>query len=124
MESTICDYLQAFDMESIKTLVKVVQNFKSVSSKKFLKLGTLINIVDNNISYQSVGMFWKIGDYIARLQEQEKNNERAGLPDFEAIWLLILNKLVKDANSDHSELRISAIHTFTNLMVHHGNNLK
>ena len=70
-----------------------------------------------------MGMFWKIGDYIAKLYEEEQKNGRPEPPGFEEVWMFILHRLVSDANSDHSELRTSAIHTFANLMIHHGNNL-
>ena len=68
-------------------------------------------------------MFWKIGDYIAKLQEQEHKAGKDGIIGFEEVWMFILNRLLSDAQSDHTELRTSAIHTFANLMIHHGNSL-
>lgn len=75
---------------------------------------------DNNMSYQSVGMFWKIGDYLAKVQDQEQKKGREGMEGFDETWMLILNRLAAFATDEHSELRTSTIHTLTNLMVHHG----
>ena len=72
------------------------------------------------MSYQSVGMFWKIGDYLAKVQDQEQKKGREGMEGFDETWILILNRLAAFASDEHSELRTSTIHTLTNLMVHHG----
>lgn len=62
-------------------------------------------------------MFWKVGDHLARIIENEENEESGG---FEDIWMAILKKLIEITIDEHPELRHSAIHTLTNLIVYHG----
>ena len=66
-------------------------------------------------------MFWKIGDHLAIRQAEQKKNEGEESPYFSEIWFSILKKLMFFSNDEHSEVRHSAIHTLSNLIVHHGN---
>jgi hypothetical protein len=66
-------------------------------------------------------MFWKIGDHVAKLQADFiKENKEVPL-EFDEVWISILERLISFAQDDHSEMRQSAIHTFSNLMISHGN---
>jgi len=116
----INDYLQEIGITSVKILISVTENFKKISCNKIRLFEALKILADNNMSYQSVGMFWKIGDYLAKVQDQEQKKGKEGMEGFDEVWLLILRRLTTFASDEHSELRTSAIHTLTNLMVHHG----
>lgn len=67
-------------------------------------------------------MLWKIGDHLAYLQNKniKEGKENALNISFEEVWLTILNRLIAFAYDDHSEMRQTAIHTFSNLIVAHG----
>jgi hypothetical protein len=68
-------------------------------------------------------MFWKIGDHVANIQAkfQKENKEAEG---FNEIWISILEKLITFSYDEHSEMRHSAIHTVSNLVIAHGNLLR
>lgn len=75
-------------------------------------------IVENNIHYISVNLFWHIGDHLA---QSKSKNEDLNQEEFEEIWSGILGKMVSLCLDNHSEVRLSSLHVFSSILQHHGN---
>jgi hypothetical protein len=61
----------------------------------------------------------EIGDHLASLYVSKSNVEFTS-EEFSVLWLAILDKLMTYTVDEHSELRTTAIHTISNLIIHHG----
>lgn len=66
-------------------------------------------------------MFWNIADLVIR--KQNKENEDTD-HDYEAIWAKLLEKLIVLCNNELIELRHSAIHIFSSIIVQHGSGIR
>ena len=65
-------------------------------------------------------MFWNVADCLAKLHKQENQPNHELQSQYEEVWLTILGKLINFCSDSLSELRHSALHIFSSIIIHHG----
>ncbi|KRX06452.1 Armadillo-type fold [Pseudocohnilembus persalinus] len=76
-----------------------------------------INIDDNNMNYLSCDMFWNIADYIYKAQDIKQTHYTISNEEFAELIRTILSRIMSLCLDSHTEVRHSALHIFSTLII-------